>query len=86
MKLFEGKWNPLKWVKDLLLSDYVGGVLRHVITAVGSLLTAKGLGDASMINDWIELTANLVTSPEFIGGIIAIFTGAVASAQNKKTE
>lgn len=86
MGIFDGKWNPLKWVKDLLLSDYVGGVLRHLITALGAILTAKGLGDATMINDWVEMTINLITSPEFIGGIIALFTSATASVQNKKVD
>lgn len=85
MSIFS-KLNPLNWIKDLLVSDYVGGFLRHAVTFIGSYLTTKGLGDVQYINDWVEATVKLLTDPQFIAGIVALVSSYGASIVNKKTD
>lgn len=83
---FFSKLNPLNWIKDILVSDYVGGFLRHVVTFIGSYLATKGLGDVQYINDWTEATVKLLTDPQFVTGVVAIVSSYGASIANKKTE
>jgi len=70
------KLNPLSWVKEALVSDYVGGLLRHALTAVGVFLVNSAGAPESF--------ARLLVSPEFVGGVLAIVTSLVASVSNKK--
>lgn len=78
------KLNPLNWIKELLVSDYVGSLLRHVLTALGSFLVSQKLGSVDLVNNAVESLLALLTSKEFIAGIVALFSGAVASVANKK--
>lgn len=76
-------FNPLNWIKSLLLSDYVGAAVRHILTAIGAYLISKGLADAATASTWVEDTVRLLTSPAFLTGVIALFTGGAASVINK---
>lgn len=83
--------NPIKWIKDLLISDYVGGWLRHAVTGLGFILTAHHLGADDAIARWVAATIELVTSSEFLKGLAemvlgmgGIAGGLWASAANKR--
>lgn len=89
---FLSKLNPLKWIKDLLISDYVGSALRHVLTAFGAILLTYKLGSAELVTAWVDATIALVTSHEFLSqvlelvtGVSALVGGLAASVKNKKT-
>lgn len=78
------KLNPLNWIKELLISDYVGSMVRHALTALGSILVSQKLGSVDLVNHAVESLIKLLTSPEFVSGVVALFSGAVASVANKK--
>lgn len=80
------KLNPLKWIKDALVSDYVGGLLRHALTAVGVFLVAKGWGSREAVDGAVNGLLVLLTDPAFVGGIVSFFTGWGASVANKKVD
>lgn len=80
------KLNPLAWIKQLLVSDYVGGLLRHALTALGVYLVAKGYASKESADGFINAALALVTSPEFVAGIVSFFTGWGASVANKKVD
>lgn len=67
--------NPITWVKDSLVSDYVGGLVRHALTALGGYLIDHALVSQPFVD--------LLTSPTFIGGLISILTALIASVTNK---
>jgi len=85
---FLSKLNPLPWVfgkvKNLVISDYVGSAHRHGLTSFGAFLVSSGMSSAPIASTWAEATWNLVSQPEFIAGVTAIVTGAVASVANKQ--
>lgn len=70
------KLNPFTWLKDLLVSDYVGGQLRHWLGIIGAYVVASYGAPQSF--------AELLVSPEFVGGVVAIVTAIVSSVANKK--
>lgn len=78
------KLNPLNWIKDALVSDYVGGLLRHAASFIGGLLMAKGLGSVQSVETFVSALAALLTDPQFISGIVALFGSLGASVANKK--
>jgi hypothetical protein len=75
--------NPVNWVKKLLVSDYVGGLIRHGLTFLGGWLVAKGLAAPEVADQATNALLKLLTDEKFIGGLISVF-GIVASAANKK--
>ena len=84
------KLNPLKWIKGLLISDYVGGWFRHALTGLGAILIAHKLGTDVLVEDWVRATIALITSSEFLTRVFELATGAsavlgglAASAKNK---
>jgi len=77
------KLNPIQWIKDALVSDYVGGLIRHGLTFVGAFLVAKGLAAPEVAGEATSALYRLLTSPEFIGGLMSIF-GYGGSVANKK--
>ena len=78
------KLNPLKWIKDILVSDYVGGFLRHTVQFIGGYLTVHSLGAESHVDGWVKAKTDLLTDPQFIAGIIASVTAYGSSIVNKK--
>jgi len=81
MKIFS-KLNT--WIKALLLSKYIGGQVRHGLTFVAGFLIAKGLASAEQAAEVVNTLSNLLTSPDFIGGVIALLGGSGASILEKK--
>lgn len=80
------KLNPLNWIKDLLVSDYVGGLLRHALTALGVVLVRSGLATQPVADNAVQALMALLLSPEFVGGIIAFVTGWGSSVANKNSD
>lgn len=87
------KLNPYNWIKEALVSDYVGGAFRHALTALGFWMTVNQLGGEREINNFIQAAAELITSDTFLQHLITVLTGigslstgAVASVKNKKVE
>lgn len=76
--------NPISLIKKALVSDYVGSALRHALTAFGLLLVSNGYANNGVATGWVDATVKLLTSPEAIAGIVALFTGGAASIANKK--
>lgn len=68
--------NPINWIKDALVSDYVGGWVRHGLTALGAYLLSHALVAQSFVD--------IIVSKDFVGGVISIASALVASAVNKK--
>lgn len=88
---FLSNLNPFKWVKELLISDYVGAPIRHAITAFGAILLAHKFGTDAVVGEWVRATIALVTSSEFLVRLLEVFTGLgtilgglAASVKNKK--
>lgn len=80
------KLNPLKWIKDALVSDYIGGQVRHLLSLLGGLLIGWKLGSPELVGDWVHKTTELVTSDQFLQGIGLIFTSLGASVWNKRAQ
>ena len=76
--------NPIQWIKDALVSDYVGAAIRHALTAVGFYLILHGYASEQVSNDFVNAAVKLLTSKEFLAGLISVFTGGTASIANKK--
>lgn len=70
--------NPVNWIKNLLISDYVGSALRHGLTGLGAYMISYGL-DPVLVNPWVSSTTDLVV------GSMAIITALIASVKNKTT-
>lgn len=75
--------NPVNWLKKILVSDYVGGALRHGLTFLGGWLVAKGLATPEVTEEATNALIRLLTDERFIGGLLSVF-GLFASAANKK--
>lgn len=85
------KLNPWRWIKEALISDYVGGWLRHGLTALGSIMLMHKLGSTELVLNWVDATIALVTDSTFLQGVLEILTGLgaiaggiAASVTNKK--
>lgn len=48
----------------LLLSPYVGSLIRHGLTAAGAILVAKGVIDSGQAADFVDAAA-----PVIVGGV-----------------
>lgn len=78
---FLSKLNPLNWIKELLISDYVGGVVRHALTAFAAALVASHFASPAVLVDAIY---TFVTSKEFYEALIALVAALGGSVANKK--
>lgn len=78
------KLNPMNLITKALLSKYVGGVIRHVLTWVGGYLVMKNLATQSQADTAMGELIKLFTSPEFLAGLAASLTGLGASVKEKK--
>lgn len=74
--------NPVNWIKKILVSDYVGGAIRHALTFIGGWLVAKGLATPEVADQAANSILKLLTSEQFIGGIIGA-VGYFSSVKNK---
>lgn len=69
----------LKKISDVFLGDYLGSIVRHVMTLVGGFLIARGLATESAVAQAL---------PEMVELVIGVVTALVAqglSLANKKT-
>lgn len=80
------KLNPINWLKSALISDYVGGLIRHGLTFIAGALVVSGLASQEAADQAAQALINLLTDEQFMSGLIALVSGLAASAANKKSE
>lgn len=78
-----GKLNPVELLRKALLSKYLGGVVRHLLTWVGGYLVMKNLATQEQADTAMHALTALLTSPEFLTGVLASVTGLGASVKQK---
>lgn len=81
---FLSKLNPLNWIKELLISDYVGGVVRHALTAFAAVLVASHFASPAVAQSLVDAIYTFVTSKEFYEALIALVAALGGSVANKK--
>lgn len=81
---FLSKLNPLNWIKELLISDFVGGAIRHALTAFAATLTTLHFASPEVANNLANAIYEFVTSKEFYEALIALVAALGGSVANKK--
>lgn len=76
--------NPITWVKNALISDYIGGAVRHLMTFTGAFLIGHHMASPDVANEWSAATVKLLTDPQFWVGVGTIVTSYGSSIANKK--
>lgn len=65
------------WLKNLIISKYLGGIVRHIITAVAGFLLAIGI-DASVVEQFSDSGSVVLV------GVATWVIGYFASYKEKK--
>lgn len=65
-------------INKFFLSNYVGGVLRHLLSLLGGYLVAKGIADAEQAQSLAKAVADIVP------GLLTFGLSLLGSALNKK--